>query len=61
MDLFGGRMGFDAPDHLEHCVTRTGEAEAPVPQGSLRAYHARLADALHQRALEVVHGIGLER
>jgi hypothetical protein len=46
MDLLGGRMGFDAPDHLEHRVTRTGEAEAPVPQGSLRAYHARPADTL---------------
>ena len=37
MDLFGGRMGFGAPDHLEHRVTGTGEADKPVPQGSLRA------------------------
>jgi hypothetical protein len=33
VDVLGGRVRRDAPEHLEDRVARSGQPESPIPQG----------------------------
>ena len=46
VDFLGSRVRRDAPEHLEHRMARSGQAESPIPQcdrGTLNARWARVA------------------
>src|SRR5262245_8515163 len=43
VDFLGGGVRLDAPDHLEHRVPRSGQAEATAAQRDIRTLDARSA------------------